>query len=945
MRAMKALAIAILLAGAVPALAESSADPAAIETTCEASMHRRPRDAFDCECLRAEGVPATAAGEVRDRLRAWARENPGDPWIAAALASFAVERPGGDVKAHIDRAIEGFRAAGRADGEAYVLSLLVRHHQRFRRKEESRAGWKRLEEMAAALDDPIVDARLTIVRAQAALEDSQVDVAYLEMRGAVSTPAFPGLPPPTQRYLLKQTANNALQLGRYSEALRHARLAGQGCPDPQSCADYELFFRARAARYMAIASLAPQDEAASLTRQAYERARARGSRWAEMLELCELGHWTEPPESLTWFSRCAELAPTMGCDDIGLIAKSLYTVGIARDDPSKLSASLATMEEIVHETARLGIAAEEIAAHGFLAGLHRQAEDRDGALAALRRAVSLAERHQERQLHAESGAGLVTFEAKQFHTLASFLALESPASDRAALEEAYGVLERYRLRAAMNDLRRAEIAPEPASEPEAKGLRSRLTDARDSISRVQGELRSTGLEATRRGELLRELERHEAEEQASIRELARLDPASVAFERPRVATLEQVQAALARDEALIAFQLTATPLDDPWALVVARDTAAAVPLPAAGVEAAMGLYLGLVARRDGAEVAAADRLSSALLEPVLARLGPEVSRLIVVPDGQLYRIPMAALPVSPGGHPLALRFELALVSSATQFVEARRGPQAALPRAALAVAGSSQQTKGIPSWFGEVDSLRFGLSQGLPLPNARAETLGVVKALGGHSRALHEERASETSLKRTDLVPYGVLHLAVHAVSNQDWPARSAVLLPARARDDDGLLQPREIAQLDLDGTLVVLAACDSASGQNERGGSPLSLARAFLSADAPAVIGTLWPVWDDEAARFAERFYARLTVGDTAAGALTATQRSMIQDGMPAAAWSAYVLIGAGDVRLAAAEKGRLPAWGSAVGVGSLAALLLAFLVFRALTRSHRSESPSDRS
>src|SRR6185295_9774668 len=64
-----------------------------------------------------------------------------------------------------------------------------------------------------------------------------------------------------------------------------------------------------------------------------------------------------------------------------------------------------------------------------------------------------------------------------------------------------------------------------------------------------------------------------------------------------------------------------------------------------------------------------------------------------------------------------------------------------------------------------------------PLPHSREEVEDVVARFGGASRAFVGQAASEAVLKGLDLAPFGILHFATHAFSNQERPARSAVLL------------------------------------------------------------------------------------------------------------------------------------------------------------------------
>jgi CHAT domain-containing protein len=183
------------------------------------------------------------------------------------------------------------------------------------------------------------------------------------------------------------------------------------------------------------------------------------------------------------------------------------------------------------------------------------------------------------------------------------------------------------------------------------------------------------------------------------------------------------------------------------------------------------------------------------------------------------------------------------------------------------------------------------------LPHARRESLFLVRALGGGSAVRMGPAATERFLKSADLGQYAVLHLAAHALVDDEKPERSAVLLAPGAPDEDGLLQIREIVGLGLTGRVVVLSACRSAAGPVLSGEGVVGLAQAFFQAGARTVVGSLWPLRDDEAERVFRAFYSRLAEGETVAKALAAARRGAIRDGVPAAAWAGLVVLGDGEV------------------------------------------------
>jgi CHAT domain-containing protein len=204
------------------------------------------------------------------------------------------------------------------------------------------------------------------------------------------------------------------------------------------------------------------------------------------------------------------------------------------------------------------------------------------------------------------------------------------------------------------------------------------------------------------------------------------------------------------------------------------------------------------------------------------------------------------------------------------------------PRGADAGDGSAG-----PSW---IERISAG-----PLPRAREEAAGLAAALGGRSVVRVGRDASEAALKKADLERFGVLHLAAHAVVDDERPERSAILL-APGDGEDGLLQMKDVAGLRLRGRTVVLTACRSASGAWIDGEGVIGLSRAFFQAGARAVVGGLWPLRDDETAGLMRRFSAALARGRSVTDALAWAQRESIAAGEPAAAWAGLVVLGNGS-------------------------------------------------
>src|SRR5215218_4098707 len=93
----------------------------------------------------------------------------------------------------------------------------------------------------------------------------------------------------------------------------------------------------------------------------------------------------------------------------------------------------------------------------------------------------------------------------------------------------------------------------------------------------------------------------------------------------------------------------------------------------------------------------------------------------------------------------------------------------------------------------------------------------------------------------TEVGRYEIVHFAGHAISNEEFPLLSMLVLAPEA-GSAGALMAHEIYGLKLERTrLVVLAACSTARARISPGEGVLGLARPFLAAGVPSVVASLW--------------------------------------------------------------------------------------------------------
>jgi CHAT domain-containing protein len=282
-------------------------------------------------------------------------------------------------------------------------------------------------------------------------------------------------------------------------------------------------------------------------------------------------------------------------------------------------------------------------------------------------------------------------------------------------------------------------------------------------------------------------------------------------------------------------------------------------------------------------------------------------------------MPLGLLRRAPGAEPIAARYEIVTIPSATVWLRLRGLPET--PRSALSFADPR-----LPAAAGAAGASPAERSGGLgPLAFARREGRSLVARAGPGSRLLVGDAASERALKTAPFKAYGVLHLGAHALADDESGRSMLVLAPGEG--EDGRVNLEEIRRLPLGGQLVVLAACHSTTGTYVHGEGALGLSSAFLLSGARAVLGTLWSVRDDEAEEFSKSFFAHLSGGRTASAALAAAQRALRARGRPPAAWAAFVLIGDGSI--APIRSGGIP-WSAGLVVLAAAGILAAAAALR---------------
>ena len=330
---------------------------------------------------------------------------------------------------------------------------------------------------------------------------------------------------------------------------------------------------------------------------------------------------------------------------------------------------------------------------------------------------------------------------------------------------------------------------------------------------------------------------------------------------------------------------------------IARDGAAVYDLPGRDKIGALVDRLRFALKRTslGSDLLlrTSYKLHQAVLAPVEDQL-QQAGQVIVVPDGVLFELPFEVLINSETaeGTPwqdvpfLARSLAPVYVPSASVFLRLSR------PR-------SVQHSRDLVA-FGDPPYDELEGRTLPPLPNTRSEVLAVSSRVDKKRRVVYlGADASETMLKKEiNSGSSRIVHLATHGLVDPMEPAASSVVLaPDPEAGEDGYLYALEILALPFETDLVVVSACETATGKIGRGEGVVGLSRSFLAAGSRAVVASLWAVSDESTAELMQNFYESMIKDkQTAADALNEARLAMMNDSKYAHPfhWSAFVFIGA---------------------------------------------------
>lgn len=289
-------------------------------------------------------------------------------------------------------------------------------------------------------------------------------------------------------------------------------------------------------------------------------------------------------------------------------------------------------------------------------------------------------------------------------------------------------------------------------------------------------------------------------------------------------------------------------------------------------------------------------LGAVLVDPATALLDRRVTRVLLIPDGPLHRLPFDALRMADGRY-VVERYAVGFAPSASLVatLRARRARSGGVPTSRLLALAdpAAPVASGEPRDAAVTSFLAAGeAAGGFPRLRGAAYEARLVARYAHSANVYVGGDATAALLKQADLRGYRVLHFATHAIVDERSVAGTALAL-APGGGESGFLGAGDLAALRLDADLVVLSACRTAGGVVVTGEGIQGLTSPLLAAGARAIIATHWRIGDRGAVPLVDATYAALARGATVIDALRTAKLRAHARGEPPSAWASFVSIG----------------------------------------------------
>ncbi len=327
--------------------------------------------------------------------------------------------------------------------------------------------------------------------------------------------------------------------------------------------------------------------------------------------------------------------------------------------------------------------------------------------------------------------------------------------------------------------------------------------------------------------------------------------------KPEVTTVKDIQTKIIDDQsAFLEYFRTDSIL---YVFCVTKDGLQVIKQPAQGLSEKITDFVNTV-NQEKMEVERYPQLAYELFIQLVPKLDQQINRLVIVPDREIGTLPFAALTTQESsGTPnqatpfLIKKYAINYLYSAGSFLQLQ------------------QKKADQPYCFAGIAPVQYQDIAWSSLPNAKKELEGM-KALHyfWNREILQGDQATKAAFINTMNVGYHTTLVSTHAVFDQ---SEGQIIF------HDGVLDQGEIDRLDINTHRLILSACETGVGLQNRGEGVLSLGWSFAYKGVPSITMTHWKVNAYSTQKIMVAYHEQLNNGVAADRALQQAMCGFLRD------------------------------------------------------------------
>jgi len=236
------------------------------------------------------------------------------------------------------------------------------------------------------------------------------------------------------------------------------------------------------------------------------------------------------------------------------------------------------------------------------------------------------------------------------------------------------------------------------------------------------------------------------------------------------------------------------------------------------------------------------KLFKNLLSIGIGQLKNSIKRLIIIPDGLLYNISFEALLTTENEHQPAAFYGIQNLDYLHKLFAISYNYSATILLNSINIPNKNYQN----TFCGFAPDFKN-------LENNIAEVENIKGYLGGENKISNAANFENFTLSAKKSK---ILHLSTHAKQHENNHKLSEIQL------SDIVVTNYHIENMQINADLIVLSACETATGLLQSGEGVMSLSRSFFLAGCPSLVSSLWRADDESIADIMLYFYQHLKNG-----------------------------------------------------------------------------------